>query len=140
MNKRRIAVALAALMTLSIAGAASAAHTHTANGHETVAGNPKCPGDFAYTLKIEDYELGVGTYGAIQITMYDGKYISWAIAPGYVDTYDANLVIVKGGPNAEIYHYDMWDDLDHGLTAPMNPNNGKWYGISHIQFCFDPKA
>jgi hypothetical protein len=138
MNRRRIAVALAALMTLSIVGAASA--SVTANKHETVAGNPKCPGGFAYTLKIEDYDLGVGTYGAIQITKYDGKYVSWAIAPAYLNVYDANLVIVKGGPNAEIYHYDAWDDYDNDLTAPKNPNNGKWYGISHIQFCFDPKA
>ena len=106
MNRRRIAVVLAALMTLSIAGAASAAHTVTANSHETMAGNPKCPGGFAYTLKIEDYDLGVGTYGAIQITKYDGMSVSWTIRAAYVNTYDANLVIVKGGPNAEIYHYD----------------------------------
>jgi hypothetical protein len=140
MNRRRIAVALAALMTLSIAGAASASHTVTANSHEWMAGNPKCPGEYAYMLKIEDYDLGVGTYGAIQITKYDGKYVSWAIAPAYLDVYDANVVIVKGGPNALIYHYDAWDDYDNNLTAPENPNNGKWYGISHIQFCFDPKS
>jgi hypothetical protein len=140
MNKRRIAVVLAALMTLSVAGAASAGHTQTANSHETVAGNPKCPGGFAYTLKIEDYDLGVGNYGAIRITEYDGKYVSWAIRDAYLGVYDANLVIVKGGPNAEIYHYDKWDDFGNDLTAPWNPNSGKWYGISHIQFCFDPKA
>ena len=83
MNRRRIAVVLAALMTLSIAGAASADHTVSAHGHETVHGEPPVPGcRFAYTLKIEDYDLGVGTYGAIQITKYDGKYVSWAIHHG----------------------------------------------------------
>ena len=140
MRKLRIGAALAMILTLGVAGAATASHTVTANDHNTILGNPKCPGGMAYTLKIEAEDLGVGTYGAIQITGYDGKYVSWAIAPGYVDTYDANLVIVKGGPNAEIYQYDTWDDYDNGLTAPMNPNSGKWYGISHVQFCFDPKA
>jgi hypothetical protein len=141
MNKRRIAIALAALMTFSIAGAASATHTVEADSHATATGNPQCPGGFAYTLKIEDYDLGVGTYGAIQITAYDGRHVSWAIAPAYLGIYDANMVIVKGGPNAEVYLYnDADDDSDSGLTAPWNNNSGKWYGISHIQFCFDPKA
>jgi hypothetical protein len=139
-KKVRIGIALAMVLTLGIAGAATAGHTVTANSHETVVGNPSCPGDSAYKLKIEAEDLAVGSYGAINITAYNGTYVSWAIASGYLDTYDANLVIVKGGPNAEIYHYDSWDDYDNGLTAPLNPNSGKWYGISHVQFCFDPKS
>jgi hypothetical protein len=66
--------------------------------------------------------------------------VSWAIAPGYLNTYDASVVVVKGGPNAEVYQYGTMEDYDNGLTAPWNPNSGKWYGISHVQFCFDPKA
>lgn len=139
MRKLRIGAALAMVMALGVAGAATAAHTETANGHSTMVGNYKCAGD-AYTLKIEADDLGVGTYGAIRITGYDGTYVSWAIAPDYLDVYDASVVVVKGGPNAEVYHYDSWDDYDNGLTAPLNPNNDKWYGISHVQFCFDPKS
>lgn len=142
MRKLRLALVIAAVGALGIVGATTASNPPNDNGDPTyVAGNPVCPeGSTFYTLKIEDEYLAVGTYGAIDITAYDGKYVSWRINAAYLNVYDADLVIVKGGPNALIYHYDSWDDWDTGLTAPWNPNSGKWYGISHIQFCFDPKA
>lgn len=143
------ALAGAVMITAMASGLAFATHAlpgdsvaPNANSHHYVAGNPRCgaaPGG-GFNLKIEAEDLGVGSYGPIDITSYDGKYVSWAIDSAYLNTYDANMVIVKGGPNAIIYHYDMWDDADTRLTAPVNPNNGKYYGISHIQFCFDPKA
>ena len=115
-----------------------------ASSHATVPGNPQCGTAAAggFNLKIEAEDLHVGTYGPIDITAVDGKYVSWAINPAYLNTYDANLVIVKGGPNAVFYTYDAFDDSDIRLTAPRNYNGAqpKYYGISHIQFCFDPKA
>ncbi len=45
-------------------------------------------------------------------------------------------VIVKGGPNANFYDYRPdGNAADTGLHAPVNPNNGKFYGLSHISFC-----
>ena len=84
----------------------------------------------------------MGTYGPIEITSYNGKYVSWRIADEFLDTYDANSVIVKGGPRAIVYSYDLYDDADTRLTAPRNYNGAqpKYYGISHVDFCFDPKA
>jgi uncharacterized repeat protein (TIGR01451 family)/fimbrial isopeptide formation D2 family protein len=41
-----------------------------------------------------------------------------------------DLVIVKGGPTANLYFYDE-ETADSGLTAPGRK------GISHISFCFD---
>ncbi|MGK2852331.1 MAG: hypothetical protein ACSLFN_15680 [Candidatus Limnocylindrales bacterium] len=115
-----------------------------ANAHTYIAGNPKCGAapDGGFNLKIEAEDLGVGTYGPIEITSYDGKYVSWKIAAGFTNVYDANTVIVKGGPNAIIYAYDVWDDADTRLTSPRNYNGAqpKYYGISHVDFCFDPKA
>jgi hypothetical protein len=142
MKRVRIAVALASIMVLSIAGASVAVSVApNANDiHDPVAGNPRCPGDAAYSLKIEAEDLAVGTYGAIDITAYNGTYVSWRINQAFLDTYDANLVIVKGGPNAALYYYDTWDDADTNLRSPINPNNSKPYGISHVSFCFDPKA
>ncbi len=124
-----------------------------ANSHSYVAGNPKC-GETptgGFSLKIEADDLGVGNYGPIRITAYDGKYVSWEIRSAYLHTYDADIVIVKGGPNAILYQYskedgvsntEPADDSDTRLTAPRNLNGAqpKYYGISHIQFCFDPKA
>lgn len=53
-------------------------------------------------------------------------------------------MIVKGGPQANIYNYKDYNDAtpgvadtfsDTGLHAPVNTNNNKWYGISHIDVC-----
>ena len=115
-----------------------------AHSHDTVPGNPQCgtAPSGGFNKKIEAEDLHVGVYGPITITAVDGKYVSWAITPGYENTYDANLVIVKGGPNAVFYTYGTQEDSDVRLTAPRNYNGAqpKYYGISHIQFCFDPKA
>ena len=115
-----------------------------ANSHQYMAGNPKCGAapTGGFNLKIEAEDLAVGNYGPIRITAVSGKYVSWEIRSAYLDTYDANTVIVKGGPNAIIYSYDLWDDADTRLTAPRNLNGAqpKYYGISHVDFCFDPKA
>ena len=112
------------------------------NSHEYMAGNPQCgeTPDGGFSLKIEAEDLGVGNYGPIDITAYDGTFVSWAINAAFLNIYDANLVIVKGGPNAILYSYDVWDDWDTDLTAPVNPKSGKYYGISHVSFCFDPKV
>ena len=45
-------------------------------------------------------------------------------------------VIVKGGSNANFYDYrPAGNAADTFLHAPVNPSNGKFYGLSHISFC-----
>ncbi|HKX68369.1 MAG TPA: hypothetical protein VJN29_14215, partial [Intrasporangium sp.] len=48
-----------------------------------------------------------------------------------------DVVIVKGGPKANVYTYPFESLGDTGLTAPINPANGQPYGLSHISFCYD---
>jgi hypothetical protein len=156
-----------ALATHAIAGDTVAPNS---NSHAFIAGNPACgePAAGGIALKIEADVLGVGTYGPIDITYYDGKYVSWAINAAFLGTYDAGSVIVKGGPNAIEYQYSALhndptnpaiagglpgipaggdaaggpDDADYRLTSPQNFNGAgpKYYGISHVEFCFDAKA
>ncbi|MFP5341657.1 MAG: hypothetical protein ACLGIJ_01845 [Candidatus Limnocylindria bacterium] len=160
---RRLIGALASAIVIAAVAAGGVFATHAitgdtvapkANSHMYVAGNPRCgaAAEGGFNLKIEAEDLGVGNYGPIRITYFNGKYVSWEIRAAYLHTYDADTVIVKGGPNAIIYQYSktdgVWpdtnepDDSDTRLTAPRNPNGAqpKYYGISHIQFCFDPKA
>jgi hypothetical protein len=150
---RRLIGALAGATIIAVMATGMAFATHAipgdnvapnANSHYKVDGNPRCgtAPSGGFNKKIEGEDLGVGNYGPIRITYYDGKHVSWEIRDAYLHTYDANLVIVKGGPNAMFYHYDTFDDADTRLTAPRNYNGAqpKYYGISHIQFCFDPKA
>ncbi len=108
-------------------------------------GNPRCPGGTYASIKVDPGANGIFKDAAgvevVQITSYDGKTFNWALVGEGLDKYDIASVIVKGGPNANMYIYEnIDDDSDTGLHAPVNPNNDKYYGISHIQFCFDPKA
>lgn len=45
-------------------------------------------------------------------------------------------VIVKGGPNANVYSYSPASTADTDLTTPTNPSNNKPYGLSHVEFCY----
>ena len=67
----------------------------------------------------------------------DGIYVSWSFnLPGY---YICGMaVIVKGGPNANVYIYeDPHVQADNGLVSPINPNNDKPYGLSNLTFCYN---
>ena len=92
------AAALVAVMTTGVALANHAIAGDTvapkSNSHAYVAGNPKCGETPAggFSLKIEADVLAVGNYGPIDITFYDGTYVSWAINAAYLDDYDANQV------------------------------------------------
>jgi uncharacterized repeat protein (TIGR01451 family) len=45
-------------------------------------------------------------------------------------------VLVKGGSNANFYDYrPNGTTADSGLHAPINPMNGKFFGLSHLTFC-----
>jgi hypothetical protein len=151
--RKIIALVSAAAIALAVAGVSLA--THDYSGTATVAvihkddpgagpgGNVYCPGNTIAGPKIDPGSNYSDAY--IKVTKYDGKTFDWAFTSLGNETNDMGLVIVKGGPASAVYTYDFtanpsFDDGDTGLSAPMNPNNGKDYGISHIQFCFDPKG
>lgn len=67
----------------------------------------------------------------IVITNSNGITFDWS------SDYQVCTVIVKGGPQAHIYRYPEGSCGDTGLSAPINPNSGQLYGISHVSFCFD---
>jgi uncharacterized repeat protein (TIGR01451 family) len=48
-------------------------------------------------------------------------------------------VVVKGGPSGGNL-YSPPSSSGTGLHPPVNPNNGKYYGISHITFCWNPNT
>ena len=152
MGTRKILAGLGAAVTVLVMGVgghvALADHypgaAPNADGHLLMAfeGGSSCSGE-EHVLKIDGpgngtYELSNG--GEVVISGYDGRTFDWSIESNSLDVIDAATVIVKGGPNLIAYLYEDGDeDEDTDLTAPMNPNSGKLYGISHIEFCFDPK-
>lgn len=153
MKKALIAALGAGVVALVIAGVSTATHTYDGSA-ESVAvihkddagagpgGNVDCPANTIVGPKIDPG----GNYSDANLTVsnYDGERFDWAFTSSGIHAFDMALVIVKGGPASAVYTYDFdsieFDDSDSGLTAPTNPKNGKDYGISHIQFCYDPKG
>jgi hypothetical protein len=102
-----------------------------------VPGNPSCP---AGTI---DFKLESPSAGSYEVV--PGKVITLSnLGNGCFDWSSPDLgidqVIAKGGPNGNVYTYDPPPPESFGdtkLCTPINANNGKPYGISHISFCYD---
>lgn len=71
-----------------------------------------------------------GEDGSITIDV-TGSYFDWLASMNIA----VSAVIVKGGPDSNVYLYDPAAQSDTGLHAPINPSNGSPYGLSHITFC-----
>ena len=98
---------------------------------QVVAGNPTCGGN-----KFDPPNNGthnVPGFGSITVSNANGSTFDWS------STFGIDSVIVKGGPNSNVYTYDPPAESfgDTGLHAPVNPSNGQFFGLSHIEFCFD---
>jgi len=119
-----VAILLVGSLLVSVAFAATP---------QFVEGNPRCS-DFGYDNGVTITTSAAGTYTSAGFTVVlasDGTF-SWtsAIVP-------VSAVIAKGGPNANIYGYAPPAFSDSGLSAPINPNTGRPFGLSHVDFCFD---
>ena len=128
---------LTALLAPGAAGTALAKHgslpneAPNADRHELVDGNPKC-GEGQYgTVKINvpapsekepNPQLVDGTYDNTIVISNATRYsFDWAFTEYGLHTYDMDAVIVKGGPNANVYYYDdVTDDSDDAaITAAI---------------------
>jgi hypothetical protein len=128
MRRIALAVAGAAMFTgLSIASAASVTPT-------VVPGNPTCqdlaPG--TVSVKADPPKSGTYTSGSLsaQLTVHGAEQ-----TVDFSSNTPLEYVIVKGGDNANVYHYVPSATEDTDLHAPTNPDNDKYYGLSHVDFC-----
>jgi len=124
---------LAALLWLVAASPAFATHVTPV----FVDGNPDCADlGFDFGFKPQPEPPPSGTYpfpdGIHELTLVsDGTFFDWS------STLAIDAVIVKGGPNANVYIYNPEETSDTGLSSPINPNNGRPFAISHIEVCYD---
>lgn len=129
-----------------------------------VSGNPDCAdlnGDNASFPTITSdfgFKIDPPASGTFTLTSTDGELTGSApedtnnsvttdiqsVALGQILNWSATLgvdaVIMKGGPNANVYVYNPEATSDQGIHTPVNPNNNKYFGISHIEFCYDYEA
>ena len=125
--RRTPLAALGGLVTLLLM--ASAAHATDASVPPVkVDGNPKCA-DYGLTAIAKFDPVNSGTKNGVTLTKHHTYYVDWT------STVPVDWVIVKGGPNANIYKYPADKFGDVWLRAPMN--GSKPYGLSHVEFCGD---
>lgn len=103
-----------------------------------VPDNPDCEslGLTSFWYKVDPPDSGTYPLDALNtvVVSVDDLLFDWS------STLSIDAVIVKGGPNANLYLYDpeaLSNDGEPSLHAPVNPSNGLYYGLSHIEFCFD---
>jgi hypothetical protein len=132
MNTRNLKRVLLAGLALSIGLAIVA----TATTPVVEEGNPICGcGEYSFKIDSSPANMSYLTDTAnITVSNNDDTYFDWS------SKWPVCAVIVKGGNNANVYYYgEAYGDT--GLHPPINPNNGKPYGISHVTFCYDkPKT
>src|SRR5262245_48385307 len=104
-------------------------------GPDFPGGNVTCDqvGNYAFTSGRINYENGAfdGEFPPGLTVMHDGTYVAWA------STFGIGAVIVKGGPNANVYVYEPPRTSDSGLASPPTPS-GNPAGLSNITFCWNP--
>ena len=100
---------------------------------------PPCVNPFKVDpVNVGDYALPNGGIFTIvnKVDGPNGETFDWT------STAPVQWISVKGGPNSipeEIFDYQPDGSFgDTFLHAPLNPNNGKWYGLSHLTICADP--
>ena len=132
--RRSLVVGLAAIAgAVALFTVLPASATHVAPTQ--APGNPACPPG-TITLKVEPVADGTFSDGVLTVTIdvrdtAGGQVFDWTSNIG------VDQVIAKGGPNANIYTYSPEATSDTGLHAPVNPNNDRFFGLSHISFCYD---
>ncbi len=111
-----------------------------------VGGNPSCSdlldaGDYLFehktdkptseTIELSFDELS-GSVTVVVRNTNSGQVFDFSFSGDF----EAAAVIVKGGPNANLYDYRPGGNVaDTGLHAPVNPQNGRFHSLSHISFC-----
>lgn len=150
MKTRTHVITLAVLLALAFTGMALAASGEPVLFPDWQSGNAvaECAqaGSYVYAYKIDAWgSSGMdGTYQAsfddghlnyITVANNDGTTFDWSATPNPI-----GAVVVKGGPVANVFYYDPQAASDTGLYAPVNPNNGQNYGVSHVTFCWNPEV
>ncbi len=127
---KRVSASFAAVALLAVFAASSVVAAVPTPTGGTIAGNYQCP---AGALKIDP--VSNGTYnlpdgGTITITVVQtamGPTFNFTTSGAEIDS-----IVVKGGPNYHWYLFAPAVESAEGLHSPLNPNNGKWYGLSHL--------
>jgi len=131
---RHVILFIPLVLAILVFGAFTAVADHVTPAFQ--AGNPSCPAGLN-ELKVDpgadgNYSDNDGPL-TVTVTVDEGaKEFDWTSNIG------VDIVIVKGGPNANVYTYNPESTGDTNLHSPLNEDGSAgWYGLSHISFCYD---
>jgi hypothetical protein len=96
----------------------------------SVEGNPRCSDYDLEGCKIDPPNGGTYECSGVDVSINptQGSTLSWESEAAW------ELVIVKGGPAANLFRYVPAEISDTLLHAPIGPSGG-FYGLSHVNFC-----
>jgi hypothetical protein len=155
MGMKRFLTAFATALAVSALAALAATVPRAAADGIVVAGNENCsdliPG--ATELRVEPPQDGTFSgSGGFSVTI-DVRTLT-SDDPGHAGDQTGSQVFdftatggvvlavaVKGGTDVNFYDYRPGGRTSgSGLHAPVNDSNQKFYGLSHISFCYGPAA
>lgn len=96
---------------------------------------PEFNGDLV-EYKLEPVVSGVFGDGTLNVDIqtFSDQTFDWDIGSSKVIIQG---IFVKGGPDGNLYVYGDLTKSDGGLHSPLR-NPSKYYGLSHISFCYTP--
>jgi len=126
---KKLSISIAALLLVGAYAASSVMAVTTLS--ETFPGNYACSSGDA--LKIDP--VADGTYNLVgggTITIDVRSTSDGPVFDFWTSGAEINSIVVKGGPNYHVYTFVPGVESATGLHAPLNLNNDKWYGLSHL--------
>ena len=137
MKRTLLLVALVGSVALTVVGSSSAATVRGITPY-VVSGYPSCAqvGVSATNSATFTPPVNGASSGGINLLVDSSTSFGWYVDPG-VRNVDVRAIIVKGGPNSNVYVYPGGDYSDGPITAPTNPKNGKLYDVGSATFCFN---
>jgi len=137
MKRTLLLVALGTSVALAVVGASSGATVRGITPY-VASGYPGCAQVGAAGTSSVTFTPPVNgaNSNGIYLLVDSSTSFGWYVLPE-IQNVDVRTIIVKGGPNSNVYVYRGGDYSDGPITAPKNPKNGKLYDVGSATFCFN---
>ena len=138
MKRTLVALALVGSVVLATVGAGSAATVRGISPF-VASGYPNCSqlrGVSSSASATFDRPANGASSNGLVLLVDSSSSFGWFVLRDVRDI-TVRAIIVKGGPNSNVYVYPGGDYSDGPITAPRNPKNGKPFDVGSATFCFD---
>lgn len=77
-----------------------------------------------------NYHYNISGIGNLSVKVWQRGQFSYESNPSFV-----RAVILKGGPNSNVYYYPGGGNFDYQITTPID-GNGELYSIAYYEVCY----